>query len=89
MQIKHEEIGKLIDEAPYEESILFGKVLVREYLLPSGFTVPGRAVCFDPKDFVLEVGQKIAHEDAKSKLWELEVYAMARESQKDGAAHAA
>lgn len=73
--VTREELEALIDNAISEQHVYFGKVVVIEYQLqPHGFTIQGRAAVVDPANFVLEIGQKIAREDAINKLWQLEGY---------------
>lgn len=69
-----EDITKLLDEAETAEQVFWGKELVISFKLASGFTVLGRAACVDPANFVLEVGQKLARQDAERQLWQLEGY---------------
>lgn len=42
--------------------------------LVNGFTVLGESACASPQNFDQEIGQKIAREDAKRKIWALEGY---------------
>ena len=42
--------------------------------LRNGFTVTGESACASPENFDKELGEKIAFEDAKSKIWQLEGY---------------
>ncbi|MDT0635092.1 Gp49 family protein [Spectribacter hydrogenooxidans] len=42
--------------------------------LVNGFTVLGESACASPQNFDEEIGQKIAREDAKRKIWALEGY---------------
>lgn len=69
-----EDITKLLDEAETAEQVFWGKQLVISFKLASGFTLLGRAACVDPANFVLEVGQKLARQDAERQLWQLEGY---------------
>ncbi len=39
--------------------------------LHSGFTVTGESACVDPNNFDVEIGKKIAYENAFDKLWQL------------------
>ena len=52
--------------------------------LANGFTVTGESACASPENFDAELGQKIARQKAKDKIWALEGYAlrerMAREA---------
>lgn len=40
----------------------------------NGFTVTGESACASPENFDAEIGQRIARENAKQKIWALEGY---------------
>ena len=40
-------------------------------VLKNGFTVTGESACASPENFDVEIGRKIARENAKQKLWPL------------------
>ena len=42
--------------------------------LANGFTVIGESACADPSNFNEELGRKIAYDNAKNKIWQLEGY---------------
>ena len=42
--------------------------------LRNGFTVTGESACASPANFNEEIGQRIARENAKQKIWALEGY---------------
>ena len=42
--------------------------------LQNGFTVTGESACASPENFNAEIGQKIARENARNKIWALEGY---------------
>ncbi|CAB4152437.1 Phage protein (N4 Gp49/phage Sf6 gene 66) family [uncultured Caudovirales phage] len=42
--------------------------------LENGFTVTGESACASPENFNEEIGNKIARENAESKVWALEGY---------------
>lgn len=42
--------------------------------LRNGFTVVGESACASPENFNAELGQKIAREKARDKIWALEGY---------------
>lgn len=42
--------------------------------LQNGFTVVGESACASPANFNAELGQKIAREKARDKIWPLEGY---------------
>lgn len=56
-----------------------GKVLVCELILTNGFSVRGEAAVVDPLNYVQEVGEKIAYENAFASIWQLEGYLMQEE----------
>ena len=43
-------------------------------ILKNGFTVTGESACASPENFNAEIGQKIAYENARNKIWMLEGY---------------
>jgi hypothetical protein len=42
--------------------------------LQNGFTVTGESACAHPENFNQELGQKIAYQNARDKIWMLEGY---------------
>lgn len=42
--------------------------------LKNGFTVTGESACASPANFNKEIGEKIAYENARNKIWALEGY---------------
>lgn len=42
--------------------------------LQNGFTVSGESACASPENFNKEIGEKIAKENARNKIWMLEGY---------------
>jgi len=42
--------------------------------LENGFTVTGESACASPENFNIELGKKIAKDNAKQKIWALEGY---------------
>ena len=42
--------------------------------LKNGFTVTGESACASPENFNREIGEKIAFEQARNKIWMLEGY---------------
>ena len=43
-------------------------------ILKNGFTVTGESACASPENFDAEIGRKIAFENARNKIWQLEGY---------------
>ena len=44
--------------------------------LANGFAVTGESACASPENFDAELGQKIARQNARDKIWALEGYAL-------------
>jgi Phage protein (N4 Gp49/phage Sf6 gene 66) family len=42
--------------------------------LKNGYTLVGKSACASPENFDLEIGGKIAREDARKQIWALEGY---------------
>lgn len=42
--------------------------------LKNGFTVSGESACASPENFDEVIGMKLAYENAKNKIWQLEGY---------------
>lgn len=42
--------------------------------LTNGFTVLGESACASPKNFDIELGVKLAKDNARNKIWKLEGY---------------
>jgi len=51
--------------------------------LINGFTVTGESACASPENFNKELGQKIARENARNKIWVLEGYVLKDELYKN------
>lgn len=45
-------------------------------VLRNGFTVTGESACVSPENFDVEIGRKIARQDAVAKIWPLMGYAL-------------
>lgn len=73
-RVTQAEIDALLDLAQTQEHVFWEKELVVSYRLPCGFTVLGRGACIDPANFDLEIGRKVARDDAANQLWQLEGY---------------
>lgn len=44
--------------------------------LQNGFTVTGESACASPENFDRQIGERLAYEDAKRKVWVLAGYAL-------------
>jgi len=73
-RVTYEQIRNLLDTATTEETVLHSKCLVVSYKLACGFTIRGEGSCVDPANFDLEIGRKVARQDAETQLWRLEGY---------------
>ena len=51
-----------------------GRVTICEMTLKNGFVVLGESSCVSKENFNAELGQKIARENARNKIWMLEGY---------------
>jgi len=72
-RITPEHIEELIIEAAYWQPE--GTTLtVCALKLRNGTVVVGESACVSPKNFDLELGRKLAREDATRKIWPLEGY---------------
>ena len=72
-KITQEDIDNLIDNTQYHvfENTTTTLCLIT---LKNGFTVTGESACVDPQNFNKEIGEKIAFNNAKEKIWLLEGY---------------
>ena len=61
-----------VDTATYPEALNLLTFCV--ITLKNGFTVTGESACVSPENFNAEIGQKIAYENARNKIWQLEGY---------------
>ncbi len=67
----------LIDESIVDEDYhIFEKTCLTVccLTLKNGFTVTGESACASPENFNAEIGQKIARDNARDKIWVLEGY---------------
>ena len=74
-RIKPEDLEAAIDTASFY--VFPGSQLTVCCLtLKNGFTVTGESACASPENFNADLGEKIARENAKQKLWPLLGYAL-------------
>lgn len=67
----------LIEDAiKYEQYHIFdgSQLTVCCLTLANGFAVTGESACASPENFNVEIGQKIARQNAREKIWVLEGY---------------
>lgn len=65
-------------EAPMHPSVQTLTLYI--LVLKNGFTVVGKSNCVDPTKYNAELGRKVARENAKEQIWELEGYALRSQS---------
>lgn len=51
-----------------------GRTVICQLTLENGYTVDGKSACVSKENFNQEIGNKIARENAREKIWELEGY---------------
>lgn len=51
--------------------------------LKNGFTTVGKSACASPENFDAELGRKIARENARNKIWQLEGYRLRQQLHED------
>ena len=72
-RLKPADIDAKIKSATYT-NLPSGKCVVCEITLQNGYTVRGESACVSPANFNQEIGNKIAFENARDKIWQLEGY---------------
>lgn len=75
-QIASEVWGRASDlfDAPISDALKCLTICV--ITLKNGYTLVGKSACASPENFDLELGGKIAREDARKQIWALEGYAL-------------
>lgn len=75
----------LIDETIEKESYhrLTEVLTVCVLTLRNGFTVTGESACASPENYNEEIGNKIARENARDKIWVLEGYLLKQKLYED------
>ena len=73
-KVTSDQIKSILDNAETQEVVFWDKEVVVSYKLYNGFTIIGRGACVDPANFDIEIGRRVAREQAENKLWELEGY---------------
>lgn len=56
-----------------------GRTTICNLYLENGFTVRGESACVSKENFNQAIGEQIAFENAKEKVWELEGYLLAED----------
>ena len=53
-------------------------------VLKNGFTVTGESACASPENFNAEIGRKVAYENAREKIWQIEGYLLKEKLHQQG-----
>lgn len=77
-------IDAMLENAPREGWVVWGKEMNISYVLENGFTVTGRCACVNPENFDLDIGKRLCYDDAKRQLWSLEGYRLQWKLYEDG-----
>ena len=51
-----------------------GRTVICQLTLKNGYTIDGKSACVSKENFNQEIGNKIARQNAREKIWELEGY---------------
>ncbi|MFJ7954019.1 Gp49 family protein [Lysinibacillus sp. NPDC096418] len=75
--VTQQQINSIIEQSSFE---VFHRVHEKQCLLvaklPNGFTLVGESACVDPANYDEHIGYDLAVKHIKSRLWELEGYAL-------------
>lgn len=72
--VTQEQIDYLFSQCKFDSKKLGSKTCVVVATLPNGFEICESAAPVDPANYNQEVGENIAKEHIKERLWELEGY---------------
>lgn len=75
MRLIYNDIEKLVSDVKY---IYEGRLTIAVITLVNDFKVIGYSSCMERNEYVQAVGEKLAYENAISKVWELEGYYLTR-----------
>jgi len=73
-QIASEVWGRASDLFDQQHSSALKCLTICVITLKNGFTLVGKSACASPENFDLEIGGKIARDDAREQIWALEGY---------------
>lgn len=74
MKVTEKQIDELIKQSTIQFVKLGQKTTVVHVILPNGFEVIESSACVDVSEYNQEIGEKIALERVKNKIWSLEGY---------------
>lgn len=67
--VQHAERGKSFSEAEQTDVTPLKLLTFCVLVLKNGFTVTGESACASPENFNPEIGQRLARQQAKNKIW--------------------
>ena len=73
-KVTPERVASVIKDIVFVRPI--GTLTICILTLANGFTVTGESACASPENFNQAIGEKIAFDNAKAKIWALEGYAL-------------
>lgn len=74
VRVTEEQIDSVIETHAF---LHHGVLTICVLTLSNGFTVTGESACVDPANYDQAIGEKIAYDNARNKIWLLEGYALA------------
>lgn len=74
MRVTEERINQLVAQSKIESTKMGQKTTVVHLTLPNGFELVESAACVDPNEYNQAIGEKIALERIKDKIWLIEGY---------------
>ena len=76
IKVKQKQIDRLMETAKVETMTVFGKCTVMVMQLENGFVLTESSACVDPSNYDPDLGAKICRKRIEDRLWELEGYAL-------------
>lgn len=76
-KVTPEQIEKIMSESEFMVCHkIFDKQCIVVAKLQNGFTIVGESACVDPANYDNAIGEKLAKDRIREKLWELEGYTL-------------
>lgn len=83
-KVTPEQIEKIMSESEFMVCHkIFDKQCIVVAKLKNGFTIVGESACVDPANYDNAIGEKLAKDRIKEKIWELEGYALQKKLSND------
>lgn len=74
MRVTEEYINQLVAQSKIESTKMGQKTTVVHLTLPNGFELVESAACVDPNEYNQAIGEKVALDRIKDKIWLIEGY---------------